>query len=145
MRSCGPSAEDRPGERIERAGASGRSAIAPRPNANVCRSLPGVAVDSYSRILWWLFSSSAGARTRGRVVFALRAEPKNALQLAQELGLDYSTVRHHLKVLGENRLIESTGAHYGQVYSVAPSLEERWPELARIVARHAARHPERSA
>jgi DNA-binding transcriptional ArsR family regulator len=93
-------------------------------------------MDSYSRILWWLFGSSAGAPTRGRIVRAIRTEPKNAQQIALELSVDYTTVRHHLKVLLENRLIESSGPHYGQVYSVAGHVEERWPELERILERH---------
>lgn len=93
-------------------------------------------MDSVSRVLWWLFSSSAGARTRGRVLVALHAEPRNAQQLARELGVDYTTVRHHLRVLAENRLIESSGAHYGQVYSVATHLDARWPEVEAILARH---------
>lgn len=67
---------------------------------------------------------------------ALKAEPRNAQQLARELGIDYTTARHHLRVLLENRLIESSGPHYGQVYSVAPHLEARWPELEGILARH---------
>jgi len=93
-------------------------------------------LDSVSRLLWWLFASSAGARTRARVLSALRAEPRNAQQLARELDLDYTTIRHHLRVLTENRLIESSGPHYGQVYSVAPNVEARWEEIERIVARH---------
>jgi len=93
-------------------------------------------VDSLSRILWWLFASSAGARTRAHVMQAIHSEPRNAQQLAEVLGVDYSTIRHHLRVLSENRLVESSGEHYGQVYSVAPQVEARWPELERIVARH---------
>jgi DNA-binding transcriptional ArsR family regulator len=96
-------------------------------------------VDSFSRVLWWLFASSAGARTRTGVVRALREQPRNAQQLAQALAMDYTTVRHHLKVLMQNRLVESTGPHYGQVYALAPPLEARWEELERIAARQRAR------
>jgi len=67
---------------------------------------------------------------------AIRSEPRNAQQLAEALAVDYSTIRHHLRVLLENRLIESSGEHYGQVYSIAPHVEARWPELERIVAHH---------
>ncbi|HTP55482.1 MAG TPA: winged helix-turn-helix domain-containing protein [Thermoplasmata archaeon] len=93
-------------------------------------------MDSLSRILWWLFSSSAGAATRARVIAAIHAEPQNAQQLARELSVDYTTIRHHLKVLAENRLVETSGEHYGQVYFVAPQVEARWPELEAIVRRH---------
>lgn len=94
------------------------------------------ALDSFSRMLWWLFASSAGAGTRAAVVQALREEPRNAQQLALALAVDYTTVRHHLRVLLENRLIESSGEHYGQVYSLAPTVEARWSELELIVAKH---------
>src|SRR5438477_11055342 len=55
-----------------------------------------VTMDSFERLLWWLFAGSAGARTRALVLFDLRDRPKNAQQLSQSLHLDYTTVRHHL-------------------------------------------------
>ncbi len=87
-------------------------------------------------MLWWLFASSAGARTRARVLAAIHTEPRNAKQLARELSVDYKTIRHHLRVLLENRLIESSGPRYGRVYSVAPYIEARWSEFEKIAARH---------
>ncbi|MGI0140552.1 MAG: hypothetical protein ACREBT_05335 [Thermoplasmata archaeon] len=53
--------------------------------------------------------------------------------------LDYTTVRHHLQVLQRNHLIEVGGEHYGQVYFVAPSLEERWAMLETIHANERSR------
>lgn len=94
-------------------------------------------MDSFRRLLWWLFLSSAGGPTRVRVVTAIHTEPRNAQQLSVALGLDYTTVRHHLRVLEQNRLIEPGGGHYGQLYFLAPSLEQRWAELEAIVARRA--------
>jgi DNA-binding transcriptional ArsR family regulator len=96
-------------------------------------------LDGFTRLLWWLLGSSAGAPTRASVLRALRDEPRNAQQLAQALGLDYSTVRHHLRVLVANHLVETTGEHYGQVYSISSALEARWPELEHIVERKAKR------
>jgi DNA-binding transcriptional ArsR family regulator len=87
-------------------------------------------------MLWWLFSSSAGATTRASIVAALKEEPRNAQQLATALSVDYTTVRHHLKVLQQNRLIESSGDHYGQVYALAPAVEARWTEFEQIAAKH---------
>lgn len=96
-------------------------------------------MDSYGRMLWWLFLSSAGGPTRLRLVRALRAEPRNAQQLSVELKLDYTTVRHHLKVLQRSRLLEVGGDGYGQVYFLAPGLEQRWAELEAVAARRPAR------
>jgi DNA-binding transcriptional ArsR family regulator len=92
-------------------------------------------LDSFQQLMWWLFQSSTGGPTRVRVVQELRREPRNAQQLSIALGLDYTTVRHHLKVLLQNHLIEVMGDRYGQVYFVAPSLESRWPVLEAIIAR----------
>lgn len=47
----------------------------------------------------------------------------NAHEIAEKLGLDYKTVRHHLKVLEKNRLVSSTGS-YGKLYFVSEMLEE---------------------
>lgn len=96
-------------------------------------------MDGFTRLLWWLLSSSAGATSRATLLRALREEPRNAQQLAVALHLDYSTVRHHLRVLVANHLVESTGAHYGQVYSVSATLEARWADLEHILERRAKR------
>jgi hypothetical protein len=54
-------------------------------------------------VLWYVLASSRGA-TRARVVRALDERPRNANQLAEELDLDYTTVRHHLDVLMDDGL-----------------------------------------
>lgn len=90
-------------------------------------------------MLWWLFLSSAGAPTRTRIVRALRDEPRNAQQLSVALHLDYTTVRHHLAVLSRNRLLETGGDRYGQLYFLSPMLEERWADLESVAARRGSR------
>lgn len=96
-------------------------------------------MDSVQQLIWWLFQSSVGGPTRVRLVRALREEPRNAQQLSLALGLDYTTVRHHLRVLQRNHLLEARGERYGQVYFVAPSLESHWPALEEILAKASAR------
>jgi DNA-binding transcriptional ArsR family regulator len=97
-------------------------------------------LDSVQQLIWWLFQSSAGGPSRMRLVRALRDEPRNAQQLAVALGLDYTTVRHHLRVLQRNHLLEVRGDRYGQVYFLAPNLESRWSVLEAIAARTTARN-----
>ena len=92
-------------------------------------------MDSVQQLIWWLFQSSTGGPTRVRLVRALREEPRNAQQLSIGLGLDYTTVRHHLRVLERNHLLEVRGDRYGQVYFLSPSLESRWSVLEEILAR----------
>jgi DNA-binding transcriptional ArsR family regulator len=90
-------------------------------------------VDSVQQLIWWLFQSSAGGPTRVRIVRALREQPRNAQQLALALDLDYTTVRHHLRVLQRNHLLDAQGERYGQVYFLAATLESHWSTFETIV------------
>jgi len=92
-------------------------------------------VDSLERILWWLFAGSAGADTRRRVLRAIRERPRNAQQLSQGLDLDYTTVRHHLRVLEKNGLVTTTGDRYGKLYFLSSSMESHWETLEGILAK----------
>jgi DNA-binding transcriptional ArsR family regulator len=94
-----------------------------------------VTMDSFERLLWWLFAGSAGARTRALVLFNLRDQPKNAQQLSQSLHLDYTTVRHHLRVLETNKVVLAEGDKYGRVYFVSDTMESHWPTLEGILKR----------
>ena len=60
---------------------------------------------------------------RAKIIELIRNKPMNAHEIAEKLGLDYKTVRHHLKVLEKNRLVSSTGS-YGKLYFVSEMLEE---------------------
>ena len=89
----------------------------------------GSILDAFERLLWWLFAGSAGAKTRGQVICAIKEEPRNAQQLSEALHLDYSTVRHHLRVLEQNRLVVTEGGSYGKLYFVSDSMEAHWGKL----------------
>ena len=90
-------------------------------------------MDALERLLWWLFAGSTGAATRSEVLKAVREQPRNAQQLSQALGLDYTTVRHHLRVLLENHIVITAGDAYGKVYFVSDSMEAHWPALEVIL------------
>jgi len=102
------------------------------------------ALDSVERVLWWLFGSSAGASTRTRLMLAIREKPRNALQLAEALDVDYTTVRHHLRVLAKNGLVTTVGERYGQVYFPSSSMESHWSVFERI-AQNVTNEGERNA
>ena len=89
-------------------------------------------LDAFERLLWWLFAGSAGAKTRGLVLNAIREEPRNAQQLSEALNLDYTTVRHHLKVLEQNRIVVTEGSSYGKLYFISDSMEAHWSNLQAI-------------
>jgi len=95
----------------------------------------GAAVDAFERLLWWLFAGSVGGSTRARVVFAIKEEPRNAQQLSETLGLDYTTVKHHLKVLGQNRIVVTEGNSYGKLYFLSDLMESHWGKLVEILER----------
>ena len=90
-------------------------------------------MDAFERLLWWLFAGSAGAKTRAQVLQAIRQEPRNAQQLSQALGLDYTTVRHHLKVLQQNHIVITEGESYGRMYFLSDAMEAHWNNLQAIL------------
>lgn len=78
------------------------------------------------RVIWWLIVGTKGGVNRARILRALHERPYNANQLAEVLGLDYKTVRHHLKVLLENKVITEAGAGYGLVYFLSEGMEREY-------------------
>jgi len=93
------------------------------------------AVDAFERLLWWLFAGTVGGSTRARVVFAIKEEPRNAQQLSEKLGLDYTTVKHHLKVLVQNHIVLTEGNSYGKLYFLSDSMESHWAQFVEILER----------
>ena len=83
-------------------------------------------------MIWWVFAGNRGGPNRARVVVALRNEPMNANQLSHLLGMDYKTIRHHLTVLLNNRLIIGQGEGYGTMYFIAPEFEQAYDEFTKI-------------
>jgi DNA-binding transcriptional ArsR family regulator len=78
------------------------------------------------RIIWWLIVGTKGGVNRARIIRALNDRPSNANQLSELLGLDYKTVRHHLKVLQDNKVITAAGGGYGSAYFLSPDMEEEY-------------------
>jgi len=92
-----------------------------------------LVLDAFERLLWWLFAGSAGAMTRAQILSAVRKEPRNAQQLSLALNLDYTTIRHHLKVLEQNRIVVTEGTAYGRLYFVSDAMEAHWSNLQVIL------------
>ncbi|MEM3692508.1 MAG: winged helix-turn-helix domain-containing protein [Candidatus Bathyarchaeia archaeon] len=85
------------------------------------------------RLLWYLLAGTKGGETRAEIIKALKERPYNANQLTKVLNLDYKTVKHHLNILMENRLItvEKEG-RYGAVYILSDFMEENFHEFQLI-------------
>ena len=56
-------------------------------------------------LLWYVFIGSRGGETRMRIVESIIRRPKNPNMLKVELVMDYSTIRHNLRVLEKNRIV----------------------------------------
>ncbi|PSQ19389.1 ArsR family transcriptional regulator [Halobacteriales archaeon QS_8_69_26] len=84
-------------------------------------------------VLWHLLASSRGGPSRVRIVRAIDERPRNANELAEELDLDYTTVRHHLDVLMENNVVERSGDEYAAVYLFTDQVEGHWDTVEEIL------------
>ncbi len=59
--------------------------------------------------------------------------PLNTNQLAERLGLDYTTVQHHLRVLEENGLVTGIGPKYGRAFFLTDKMEAFADAFAKIL------------
>lgn len=85
------------------------------------------------QLLWFLFAGTRGGPNRARIVETLHARPCNANQLAEALGLDYRTVRHHLNLLEKNGLIKRpAGSAYASPYFLTDYLEANYAVFEEI-------------
>lgn len=91
------------------------------------------------QLLWYLLAGTRGGYNRIRIVEALRERPYNAHQLAEKLGLDYRTMRHHLDVLTRNQVLaRPAGDAYAAPYFHSGLLKQHWGTFERIKAAAAA-------
>ena len=85
-------------------------------------------------VLWYVLTGTRGGPNRARLLRAVEEQPRNANQLAEELDLDYKTVRHHLDVLVDNDVVEKTGDEYGAVYMPTDRVRQHWDTVEEILA-----------
>ncbi|NNL58158.1 MAG: winged helix-turn-helix transcriptional regulator [Nitrosopumilus sp.] len=86
------------------------------------------------RLLWFVFAGSRGGLNRLRVISKLKENPLNTNQLANQLGLDYKAIQHHIKVLEKNNMIAKVGEKYAVTYFISTFLEvnmETFEEIER--------------
>jgi DNA-binding transcriptional ArsR family regulator len=93
----------------------------------------GNSARSMKYLLGWLIAGTRGGATRAKMIETLKETPQNANQLANQLGIDYRTIRHHLKVLEKNKMITTAGEGYGTTYFLSPVLEENYELFEDIV------------
>ena len=84
-------------------------------------------------VLWYVLTGTRGGENRVRILRALDERPRNANQLAEDLDLDYKTVRHHLDVLMDNGVIENSGDDYGAIYLPTERARHHWETIEKII------------
>ncbi|MFB6068417.1 MAG: ArsR/SmtB family transcription factor [Halobacterium sp.] len=82
--------------------------------------------------LWYVLTGTRGGPNRVRILRAVDERPRNANQLAEDLELDYKTVRHHLDVLVEHDVVEASGDDYGAVYLPTDRVRRHWDTVEEI-------------
>jgi DNA-binding transcriptional ArsR family regulator len=85
--------------------------------------------------LWYVLTGTRGGRNRIRILQAIDERPRNANQLAEDLELDYKTVRHHLDVLLDNDIVDKSGDDYGAVYLPTDRVRANWETVEKILER----------
>jgi DNA-binding transcriptional ArsR family regulator len=85
-------------------------------------------------VLWYVLTGTRGGPNRARILRAIDERPQNANQLAEQLELDYKTVRHHLDVLEDNGVVTKSGEDYGAVYLPSDRAEKHWDTVEEILA-----------
>jgi DNA-binding transcriptional ArsR family regulator len=83
-------------------------------------------------VLWQVLAGTRGGPNRVRILRALDDRPRNANQLAEDLELNYDTVRHHLDVLVDNDVVQSSGEDYGAVYLPSETARRNWDLIEEI-------------
>ena len=83
--------------------------------------------------IWYVLTGTRGGSNRIRILRALDERPRNANQLADDLDLDYKTVRHHLDVLEENDILTNSGDDYGAVYLPTDRARHNWDTVEEII------------
>lgn len=93
----------------------------------------GLGFRDWDHMLWWLFVGTRGGEMRLRIAEQIIKGPANANQLAEALGVNYRTIRHHLEILMEAGLVEGEGPRYGQLYYPSKDLTESLERVRRMM------------
>jgi DNA-binding transcriptional ArsR family regulator len=84
-------------------------------------------------VLWYVLAGTRGGINRARILRSLDERPRNTNQLAEDLDLNYDTIRHHLDVLADNDVVKSSGNDYGAVYLPTDMARHHWNTVEDII------------
>lgn len=84
-------------------------------------------------LIWWLIAGMKGGVNRAKIIHLLHERPYNANQIAEKLGLDYKTARHHLDVLEKNDIIKAVGGKkYGRMYFLSQLMQRHYETFQEV-------------
>lgn len=86
-------------------------------------------------LFWNIFGRSRGGITRLRMISVIRKKPLNRNELANELGIDYRAILHHVDLLERNNLITREDRRFGAKILIS-NLMEAHIELLEEILRH---------
>ena len=86
-------------------------------------------------LLFYVFAGSRGGENRIRIISALQSSPRNINQLANDLGLNYRAIQHHIEVLEKNNLITKVGEKYGANYFLSTFFEANQDTYNEIISK----------
>jgi predicted transcriptional regulator len=84
-------------------------------------------------LIFFVFASSRGGENRVKIMSALQNSPRNTNQLANDLGLNYRAIQHHIEVLEKNNMITKVGEKYGATYFPSTFIEANMETYNEIV------------
>lgn len=85
------------------------------------------------RALWYLFVGSRGGTNRVRITKSIDERPRNANQIAEDIDVDYNTVRYHLDRLQEHDVVEQEQEGYGALYFLTETFEHHREDFEDIL------------
>lgn len=84
------------------------------------------------KVLWWLILGTRGGINRAKIIKKLNERPYNSHQLTKELNLNYRTITHHIRILEDSNVVESTGEKYGKMYFLSDKMEKNYTDFEAI-------------
>jgi len=89
-------------------------------------ALYAVKIDKHTKETFSVFTGMNGKFTRFKIVQLIKDRPLNTQQISKELNYDYKSIKHSLKVLEQNNLIQRVGTGYGDIFFLTDTLTKNY-------------------